>query len=103
MSQAAQISPPSSVYKINVKNVSNVVTVGQYVANWISSHPGMRMELRAIGAGAVCQAVKAVANATQRLDAHGVELISRVTMVDSTPNTAGMITSVIVLTVEVRA
>lgn len=102
MSPATKIRA-SSAHSINVKSVSNVVTVGQYVANWMRTHPTESMDLRAIGAGAVCQAVKAVANATQRLDAHHIELTSRVTMVDGTPNTAGMVPSVIVLTVEVRA
>lgn len=89
------------VHSVNIRAGSSVKSVGQYIVIWCKDHPGQRMQMRMVGAGAVNQAVKSVAHATPILQRqYQLDLIVRMGFTDGSPNEHGVVPSVVVLTLE---
>lgn len=91
------VAPPIEVSRtpaIWVRPSSNVQGIGSEVVKALKSSP--RVTLRAIGAGAVNQAVKGSINARQQMATHGEDLINRMGFDTVQGNDGGDITAIVI-------
>lgn len=86
---------------MKVSNQSNVNSTGSRIAHLFRDHPTDIVEVRALGAGAVNQAVKAIAVARGQMASRAYDLVVRVGF-DEVTGKDDVDLSVVVLRIEAR-